>query len=162
MRIVRETPSFPPQIHMDDYKIRMYTKSDVSDYDHRHSSISQRAPTLADLCTSTFHATRFHACERRWKCPHVRTDNQGCFDSVEHLTIWEERNRKALEAEGILARRGVRPLVVFVNPSEATPLGWKAYKNRIEAACRNAKTGKGAWPSSLVSDEAEQIWASLH
>lgn len=138
------------KIHLDDYKSKIYKQSSVSLHDYANSSISKDHPPLAEIGTSTFQHTRFHACERRWKCPHVRGDGQGCFDSEEMQAIWEDTHEVAIRQDQVLKSRGLLPHTVFINPADATETGWAKYRERITEQCMAAKEGRGEWPTNLV------------
>lgn len=139
------------KIHLDDHKAKIYKQSTVSQHDYEHSSLSQDYPELAEIGTSTFQHTRFHACERRWKCPHVRGDGRGCFESEEMQVFWEDKYQIALRQDELLKSKDLLPHTVFVNPADATETGWAKYKQRIIAQCTAARAGDGPWPTNLVS-----------
>lgn len=139
------------KIHLDDYKAKIYKQSTVSQHDYHNSSIGPNYPELADIGTSTFQHTRFHACERRWKCPHVRGDGRGCFASEEMQVLWEDKYETPLRLDRLLEAKGLLPQTVFVNPADATEVGWAKYKDRVTAQCAAAKAGQGPWPTNLVS-----------
>lgn len=138
------------KIHLDDYKAKIYKQSAISHHDFEHSSLGHDFPELAEIGTPTFQLTRFHACERRWKCPHVRGDGLGCFESEEMQVFWEDEHQIALRQDELLKRKGLLPQTVFVNPADATEVGWAKYKDRITAQCRAAKAGEASWPTNLV------------
>lgn len=142
------------KIHLDDYKQRIFSKDVVSDYDAEHSSLSRNCPPLADLGTSSYQTTRFHACERRWKCPLVRGDGQGCFEESQGQRRWQKQHARALQAEEALRQSGKLPHIVFANPAEATPTGWAAYAKKIKVQCGLAQHGLAEWPTNIVSSTA--------
>lgn len=139
-------------IHLDEYKLRAFRKAAVANHDTAHSSMSSNEyPSIDSIGTSSFSSSRFHACERRWKCPQVRTDNGiGCFQEPEMQKRWEADNKEILADEEALTSKGKRPLVVFVNPCDGTSAGWSLYEPKISKQCQNALAGKGEWPKCIV------------
>lgn len=138
------------KIHVDEYKQRIFSKETVSDHDADNSSVPKECPVLADIGTSSCQTTRFHACERRWKCPLTRGDGQGCFEGAEGQLQWEKQHARALRAEAALAATGQLPHLVFANPAEATPTGWAAYAKKVKAQCGLARHGLAKWPTNIV------------
>lgn len=138
------------KIHLDEYKAKIYRQDAVSSHDLEYSCMDSKYPALNEIGTSKFQATRFHACERRWKCPHVRGDGQGCFNSEEMQAIWEDEHETALRQDRVLKSKGLLPHTVFVDPADATVTGWARYKEKITAQCAAAKSGHGEWPTNLV------------
>lgn len=128
----------------------MYGRPSVSSHDLQYSSISSESPALSTLGTPKYKTTRFHACERKWKCAHARGDQEGCFESAEHRAMWEKTNAKALAEDNLLKEQGLLPMLVFVNPAEAAHHGWRRYSESMKAKCTAARTGKGQYPTNLV------------
>ncbi|KAF7321032.1 DRMBL domain-containing protein [Mycena chlorophos] len=99
--------SFRTRIHFDRYKANIL--GHVSD------------PFLREIGTRDAHSTRFHACERFARCPHVDvarpTDSNGFFANVEG----ETRNTK-----------GHR--VVYINPVTMTKERWDQYVMDVRLA----------------------------
>ena len=139
------------RIHLDAYKSRIYAKPSVAQHDTAHSSIPLSYPSLDQIGIVDQEATRFHACERRWKCASVRGDGQGCFDvSIDAQIAWKRDNADTLLKQAVLEKQGRAPHLVFVNMAEATPSGWQQYRRKVEAQCEVARQGDGDWPSNLV------------
>lgn len=131
----------------------MYDYKSVSDHDFRHSSNPQTHPPLNDIGTPVFTNTRFHACEKKWKCVHTRGDGLGCYVEPIALRIWQTQNAVSLAAERSLQEDGSAPHIVFVNFAEATAHGWKTYRARLEERCREASISETCgkrWPDNFI------------
>jgi hypothetical protein len=103
------------QVHVDRYKRSIYAavKSD---------------PFLLACTTSDPHATRFHACERRFKCEACRTfDKQG-------RRLWNADRR-----------------VIHVNMVEVKAAGWDLQHRDFVEKLGRAALGEGPWPFNIVS-----------
>lgn len=113
------------QIHVDWYKHKMYGSSEMRLYDPLLAEVGRRGPTLS----------RFHACERRWKCDAVWTDGRGCFEfAPEHVPFLE--GPRKLKRPGVGGRDAEDAKVVYVNPSAMTRKKWEAYKILMEDTVR--------------------------
>ena len=121
----------------------------MSAHDAEHSSVIE-CPALSEIGTLDGSLTRFHACERRWKCPYVRADGTGCFDTAQITPRWRERYKAELADEQMLRDKGKSPHVVFVNFAEATHFGWNSYRSRLETDCEKASRGLQSWPDSFL------------
>lgn len=115
------------QIHLDWYKHRMYTSSAVAASD----------PHLSQLGTLSEHS-RFHACERRWKCDHVWGEGEGCyaFDADDYeLLMGPKKFKKAGTGDG-------EGNVVFVNPWEMPQWRWEEHRQELEETFAQARDAR--------------------
>ncbi|KAM0752271.1 hypothetical protein T439DRAFT_204649 [Meredithblackwellia eburnea MCA 4105] len=140
--------AFNTSIHLDWYKLKIYHSRAIKAVD----------PLLSSLGTDDERGTRFHACERRWKCDQVWADGRGCYDPREldgddsddgalldddldwkekkraMLRMEEKRNgptREKAKAKAAITNENKgkdKERVVYVNPSEMPRRMWDSYK----------------------------------
>ena len=109
---------------------------------------------LSSLSTPTPTSTRFHACERRWKCDEVWCDGLGCYifeeEDLEALRGEEKKFKRPGKGEGV----GMGELV-YVNPVSMGREKWGKYKNGIRELARKLEAGEDTagekLPNHLVS-----------
>lgn len=106
---------FDAKVHVDRYKASIFSaiKSD---------------PFLSACTTSDPHSTRFHACERRFKCEACRT-----FDKSGER-VWNTDKR-----------------IVHVNMVEIKSAAWSLQHQTFLQALGKAACGEGPWPYNIVS-----------
>lgn len=103
------------QVHVDRYKRSIYAAVETD-------------PFLLACTTSDPSATRFHACERRFKCVECRTfDKSG-------KRVWNEGRR-----------------VVHVNMVEVKAATWDIQQVAFRDKLGKAACGEGDWPFNIVS-----------
>ncbi|GAA99433.1 uncharacterized protein L969DRAFT_60909 [Mixia osmundae IAM 14324] len=140
---------FNTRIHVDAYKFAQYSRIG-----------------LGHLVTLTESESRFHACERRWKCDTTWVNGRGCrvfaqevlpdlSGSKRKKTVCEETCRLAHHLQGCL-NEDSGPHVVYVNPWECSRKRWQAYKDKVELDLQRAEQEQAAcssdisWPANLV------------
>ena len=106
---------FDQPVHVDRYKRSIYSavKSD---------------PFLLACTTTDANVTRFHACERRFKCEGCRT--------------FDERGKRVYNLE---------KMIVNVNMVEIKTAAWDLQHRDFIEDLRKAAVGEGAWPYNIVS-----------
>lgn len=116
------------QIHLDWYKHRMYT----------HTSIATSDPHLSQLGTLSTTHSRFHACERHWKCDDVWADGIGChhFEPEDlDVLVGPKKFKKPRTGEG-------EGDVVFVNPSAMPKRKWEEYQEKMDETFAEARQAR--------------------
>ncbi|MBW0506175.1 hypothetical protein O181_045890 [Austropuccinia psidii MF-1] len=128
---------FQTKIHVDPFKFEVFSQS----------NFQKHYPLLFQSLTLDPNQTRFHACERRWRCQQAWGNGVGCLD----FEGWEA------EAEArCLGCQGKR--IVMVNPWEITKPRWQRYKANLDIQLLRASQSLGKishgshdpWPAYLI------------
>lgn len=110
---------------------------------YSHSSIQQLDPVLSSVGTTDEKATRFHACERRWKCDEVWGDGIGCYCySEQHLSLLRGpklRKEPGITAGGSRDYGNQESELVYVNCWEMSTDRFSLYRENMESIFNERK-----------------------
>jgi hypothetical protein len=102
------------QIHVDKYKLKILST------------------TLAPYVTGDGSVTRFHACERRWRCDKVWADGVGCFEFAPELVDTSKKSTDGGSGGPKTDHDKGKGSVVWINFWERSSGWWQKYKAKFK------------------------------
>ncbi|CAH7669435.1 hypothetical protein BY996DRAFT_4568452, partial [Phakopsora pachyrhizi] len=127
---------FKTKIHVDEYKYEIYSQP----------NFKAQYPLLYSSATPDFNMTRFHSCERQWRCDQTWGNGNGCKEFVDRDVQGDVKEKRAMCK---------RKRIVYVNPWEMTTSKWEMYYSNLSLQLAaltkpGAKNQDNQWPSYLI------------